>query len=492
MNKIKISLQAPKKYILRKTEETNHNFRSGFMRDRDRILYCKAFRRLASKTQIFVIGYDDHVRNRLTHTLEVSQIARTISQVLKLDLDLTEAIALGHDLGHTPFGHMGERTLNRIMNECDPSIKDYLDLPDDDYICLEENERGFKHNLQSIRIAIDLESSSLGKNDRGLNLTNFTLFGIKNHSKTKWKDCDNVSKNNEDMYCCAYNKLTLCLNKSNFSIGYFDKYNSYLYAKKSNNYAWSFEAFVVAWADEIAQRHHDIEDAIEGKLISHQDAIALVNDCFGSFFSKADQKNFLEVNKSKGTDFFLPKLSRLIVNFLVSRLVEISIENINNFIQLNSIRNMKDYDNKYVSFAINNVNQLIGLIKINSNDNNLDKAHKKFEKNLRNIVLNSFNVHRMDGKGQYIIQRLFKAYIANPQQLPDKTIISLFREYENSSTQNVSELRNRLEILKKIDFSEEHNQNSMNFKASLLRVICDYIAGMTDSYAIKEHKNLYS
>lgn len=96
-------------------ETKTASYRNDFMRDRDRIMYCNAFRRLDGKTQIYLIGSDDHRRNRLTHTLEVAQIARTISQALGLDEDLTEAIALGHDLGHTPFGHAGERMLNRIM-----------------------------------------------------------------------------------------------------------------------------------------------------------------------------------------------------------------------------------------------------------------------------------------------------------------------------------------------------------------------------------------
>ena len=90
-------------------------YRTEFMRDRDRVMYCGAFRRLAGKTQIYLTGTDDHKRNRLTHTLEVSQIARTVSQALGLDCDLTEAIALGHDLGHAPFGHAGEQILHEIM-----------------------------------------------------------------------------------------------------------------------------------------------------------------------------------------------------------------------------------------------------------------------------------------------------------------------------------------------------------------------------------------
>ena len=108
---------APIEYACRKEQNKTQNqlYRSEFMRDRDRVMYSSAFRRLAGKTQIYLTGKNDHQRNRLTHTLEVAQIARTISRALGLDCDLTEAIALGHDLGHAPFGHAGEQILHEIM-----------------------------------------------------------------------------------------------------------------------------------------------------------------------------------------------------------------------------------------------------------------------------------------------------------------------------------------------------------------------------------------
>ena len=113
---VKCSLRAPLKLASGEScLETEHPYRTDFMRDRDRILYSKSFRRLAGKTQVYLFGIDDHRRTRLTHTLEVSQIARSIATALKLDTDLVEAIALGHDLGHTPFGHVGERMLHEIM-----------------------------------------------------------------------------------------------------------------------------------------------------------------------------------------------------------------------------------------------------------------------------------------------------------------------------------------------------------------------------------------
>ncbi|MGI6526201.1 MAG: deoxyguanosinetriphosphate triphosphohydrolase [Caldicoprobacterales bacterium] len=128
--------------------------RTEFQRDRDKILHCKSFRRLKHKTQVFISPEGDHYRTRLTHTLEVSQIARTIARALRLNEDLTEAMALGHDLGHTPFGHTGERLLNKVLSN------------------------GFKHNVHSLRVVEVLEGG------RGLNLTWEVRDGILNHTKS--------------------------------------------------------------------------------------------------------------------------------------------------------------------------------------------------------------------------------------------------------------------------------------------------------------------
>lgn len=136
----------------RDTEEKPCDIRPAYQRDRDRILHCKAFRRLKHKTQVFLAPEGDHYRTRLTHTLEVSQIARTIAKALRLNEELTESIAFGHDLGHTPFGHAGERALNEVC-------------PD-----------GFQHHLQSLRVVNFIEKSG-----KGLNLTKEVKDGIKNH-----------------------------------------------------------------------------------------------------------------------------------------------------------------------------------------------------------------------------------------------------------------------------------------------------------------------
>lgn len=139
----------------REKQEEKCLMRTDFQRDRDRIIHSKAFRRLKHKTQVYISPNGDHYRTRITHTLEVSQISRTIARALRLNEDLVEAIALGHDLGHTPFGHIGESALNKI------------------------SENGFKHNIQSLRVVDKLE---IKKDKRGLNLCYETRDGIRNHS----------------------------------------------------------------------------------------------------------------------------------------------------------------------------------------------------------------------------------------------------------------------------------------------------------------------
>ncbi len=161
---IEKQILSPKAFLVantkgRKKEEPKDEFRTDFQRDRDRVIHSKAFRRLKHKTQVFLSPESDHYRTRMTHTLEVSQIARTISRALRLNEDLTEAIAMGHDLGHTPFGHAGERALDKLTSF------------------------GFTHYEQSVRVCDRLE-----KNLKGLNLTAEVLDGIRNHTKGAWPE----------------------------------------------------------------------------------------------------------------------------------------------------------------------------------------------------------------------------------------------------------------------------------------------------------------
>jgi len=191
----------------REHNETECDIRPVYQRDRDRILHSGSFRRLKDKTQVFLTPEGDHYRTRLTHTLEVSQNARTIAKALRLNEDLVEAIALGHDLGHTPFGHAGERALNRVAS------------------C------GFEHNEQSVRVVEVLE-----KNGQGLNLTYEVRDGILNH--------------------------------------------------QTKSTPHTLEGKIVRFSDKIAYIHHDMDDAINGKILCEEDIPKELRNTLGNTTTK--------------------------------------------------------------------------------------------------------------------------------------------------------------------------------------------------------------
>jgi dGTPase len=214
LEEIELSPYATKSiYAIRKEEEPPCPLRTAFQRDRDRIIHSKAFRRLKHKTQVFFPTESDHFSTRMTHTLEVAQIGRTIARALRLNEDLVEAIALGHDLGHTPFGHIGEEVLDAIYRE-------KLGEP-------------FHHAQQSVRVIEFLESRFTPEGEkRGLNLTIQVIEGIENHSKG--------SQNLESL------------------LGYPSKTST-------------FEAHVVLISDRLAYLNHDVDDAIRAKIISEEE-----------------------------------------------------------------------------------------------------------------------------------------------------------------------------------------------------------------------------
>ncbi|WP_405341331.1 dGTP triphosphohydrolase [Fibrobacter sp.] len=441
--------------------------RDNYQVDRDRILYSKAFRRLRGKTQVFIAGYDDHVRNRLSHTLEVSQIARTISKALGLNEMLTEAIALGHDLGHTPFGHVGERILHDIS--CGKII-----LAEKGY-CHEQDSHGFKHNWQSVRVACNLEFHN--RLYAGLNLTKETLWGFLNHSNLKYKD-----------------------SRVPF---YEKKYGELLPDEKY----WSFEAIVVSIADEIAQRHHDIEDGLITGILERKNLIKHLKKTYSMVPGKNVEKlNDLLKEASKETcpEFYFELLARSIVNF-------------------------------YVCEVVSNTKKLFGTIiqdYLSGNDDGKEfYAHKKeiwngfivskkdFEKKMMSEVLYeadaklqndyfskrillSYQAQKNDGKAAYVIKKIVEAYLTNPQQMPDNAIILLFMNLDAASSGEMSEKAMNLVLQrnkdkadnigdwrKKLD-AQVHN-NDCSVKKALVRTVIDYVAGMTDDYALAIYEQLY-
>ncbi|XXJ19292.1 deoxyguanosinetriphosphate triphosphohydrolase family protein [Desulfovibrio caledoniensis] len=457
----------PETLASRKTDEPISFFRSNFQRDRDRILYSKSFRRLDGKTQVFLSRSNDHIRNRLTHSLEVNQIASTTAKVLGLNGELTEAISLGHDIGHTPFGHVGERTLNLIMNNC---IK--VSHP---FQSLEDGERGFKHNLQGVRIFSDLHS--IYPNLHGTNLTNFTLYGIFSHSSSKYKKtCPNLHSG-----ICFRKERFKCRTSGSRYVDFYDRYNTDM-TIGGDVLAWSFEASVVALADEIAQRHHDIEDAIHMKIISKRDIIDKIIDCFRNVIHKQEISKLHAILNEKS--YFTSLISQFIVNLYNLNLIRNSRYSLLRFVKSVYIKNRTDFKNSFTLYSPKITQNVIRF------SDEFLSADKRFQEFLRSTILNSHKAQRMDGKGSFIIEKLFKAYFTNPRQLHDSTILAAFNMYEGKSQQieNISKIQ--LGDYRNIVASAEMRSNPF-FEKSLMRAICDHIAGMTDNFVIEEYSRLY-
>lgn len=466
--------------------------RSVFMRDRDRILYSKSFRRLSGKTQVYVSGSGDHRRTRLTHTLEVSQIARTISAALGLNSDLTEAIALGHDIGHTPFGHAGERTLHKIMSppseKTDSTYCSKVGIINDFYLKEDQKEYweyyGFKHNLQSVRATIQFESNY---GEHGLDLTNFTLWGMYSHSENKYKKRQSDSTHNvANFYDQYYEKMLL----------------------PEGGFALSLEAYVVKEADEIAQRHHDLEDGIRSGAISIKEALRLIN--YLSKMMNNNDETVLDgmksrVKKEANNEDFIADMSRIVVNTLVSNIIEVSERNMREIIEEYSI-NEKTVINFFYEkpCSLKTFSTIIGYVSVqgkrslksgNSNAR-MDKMQiKRFKDGITEKIINSYDVQRSDSKGKYVIKKLFQAYYANPQQLPDYVIgpyLLEVGEYLSGESMDQQKVSKGIGHIRKkfVDYSLDHSGDSLA-NIILMRSICDYIAGMTDMHAIDEYRKLY-
>ncbi len=475
LDKVKVNLGAPIQYAYRhKNGEKFQSkpYRSEFIRDRDRILYSVEFRRLSGKTQVFLATSDDQIRTRLTHTLEVSQISGITAEKLGIRKDLCEAIALGHDVGHTPFGHAGEKTLNFLMNGCD-IVSEFQQA-------FKKNQKGFKHNLQSLRVLNDLERM-YGK--VGLNLTNFTLWGIKNHTKTRYDQCG--YHHNSKCYLGRYHNS--CRKKTKLSVEFYERYKNCTKLKDHSNHAWSFEGQVVMMADEIAQRHHDIVDSLLMGIITPDELNSAFDEFSGEYFDFEDKKIFeklKEYEDKKDKDMYLPFISKFVVHFLNKNLIKHSIKNLNGFISEHGIKRSRDFCNEYPNITAEDTSNIIAYPP------SFKEKEKKLHDFLKNRIINSFQVQRMDGKGGYVIRRLFKAFLSNPKQLHDPTIVFIFRLYEDWSD-TWKEIKPKMlgKFREKIDSSSLNSEKE--FQVSLLRGICDHVAGMTDRFAMLEYEKLY-
>lgn len=349
-------------------KETEHEYRSCYQRDRDRVIHSAAFRRLEYKTQVFVNHEGDYYRTRLTHTLEVAQIARTIASTLQLNIDLTEAIALAHDLGHTPFGHSGEEALNELM----------------------EGHGGFNHNLQSLRVVDILEERY--PEFPGLNLTWEVREGIVKHTS----------------------KFDYAPNNKEFSLHKFP----------------SLEAQVVDIADEIAYDNHDLDDGLTSGLIEEKD---LENIELWEKTSQLIKQKYANLD----ADIRKYQIIKSLINIQVTDLIKESQKRLTS-LNLKSWQEVRNLEEKVISFSLD-----------------IQKIRVPLKEFLMKNLYNHYRVIRMSNKAKRFIQELFQVYLLKPEQLPPATQ----KKFKKEDTR---------------------------------RVICDYIAGMTDRYALDEYEKLFN
>lgn len=478
-------LKIPEEFINRHFNDDTDlpDYRTIFMRDRDRVMYCTAFKRLAGKTQIYTIGSDDHKKNRLTHSMEVAQIARTIALALDLDEALTEAIALGHDFGHTPFGHAGEQMLHQIMIPKSRYVKYspffmreaselsntlVRECAQSSVIIDDNNMFGFKHNIQSVRVASILEDNYRGIHGEniGLNLTNYTLWGMMHHSTCKY--------NLDDPY-------------PNFQ----KQFDDWLVIKNSDKEAWSFEAYIVKWADDIAQWHHDLEDALRGDALPVKNICDTICQVFHNKLNEEEIKALESIQaKPRINRKCIADLSHIVINTLVNDIVETSKSNLD--MVLGNVKELfKDKADPEISKILYSQFDNLGLDIKRENVISLssDIKYYQFKEMIKGPVHHSRNVERMNEKGKYIIRKLFEAYFSHPQQLPDGCILHFMVDIGHyPSIDEASEEGNGIV---RTAFEKVMENPPLLYECILMRRICDHIASMTDRYAIKEYNNLY-
>jgi len=359
----------------RRHPEGEHPFRSPFQRDRDRVIHCNAFRRLEYKTQVFVYHEGDHYRTRLTHTIEVAQISRTIARALDLNEDLSEAIALAHDLGHPPFGHSGEKILDELM----------------------AGRGGFEHNAHSLRIVEELEKRYPGFN--GLNLTWEVREGIIKHSSEHDRPGAPGSEACEGEYDAS---LSACL-----------------------------EAQIVDVADEIAYNNHDIDDGLSSGML----ALEALDDVD---LWREHHARVREEFADAGAKVHRYQSVIRIINAQVTDLVD----TVSATIEAEGIASVDDVRARPAPLA--------------RFSREMDAGNARLKVFLGENLYNHHRVIRMADKAERIITEIFNAYLREPRLLPPQVF-------------NLIEAPGM----------DKH------------RVVCDWIAGMTDRFALEEHKRLF-
>lgn len=359
----------------RRFQEDAPSSRSAFQRDRDRIIHCTAFRRLEYKTQVFVNHEGDLFRTRLTHSIEVAQIARSIARNLRLNEDLVEAISLAHDLGHTPFGHAGQDALNACMKEFG----------------------GFEHNLQSLRVVDILEERYAGF--EGLNLSFETREGILKH-------------------CSLQHARELGELGERFIL------------KKQP----SLEAQLCNLADEIAYNNHDIDDGLRSGLLSEQQMMEV--DLFARF-----RREVMQLHPDVSGRRAISETIRRMINYLITDLIQTSEQKIA----------------EYKPQTIEDVRAAPAMIAFSTQVAQEAKILKQF---LYEHLYRHYLVNRMSHKAKNTVREIFAVMLAEPNLIPP-------------------------------DYRVQRGHDQQRWMMQQTRRIADYIAGMTDRFAMREHRRLF-
>lgn len=358
--------------------EPPHEFRTCYQRDRDRIVHSEAFRKLEYKTQVFIIFEGDYYRTRLTHTIEVAQIARTIGRNLRLNEDLIETISLAHDLGHPPFGHAGEFALDEIMKSED-----------------EQGLSGFNHNLRSFEI---VTQEKRYPDFDGLNLSEEVLVGILKHN-TPFDEAGDIKE----------------------------------YSRKGT----TLEAQVVDVADSLAYLSHDVDDGMTSECIREEDLME------SALWKKAYQQ-VTKIRAVEDREMLKYQIVKALIDMQIKDLLAYTEKRLNE-LNFRSADEVKEYNLTHPSDPV------IGFSPVMAEERGFLQAL------LTRKFYHHYRIERMTDKGRRIIKDLFMIYRKNPGQLP----YHIYRRENQLSSLEIS------------------------------KVICNYIASMTDRYAIDEHKKLF-
>ena len=367
-------------------EENESATRTPFQRDRDRIIHSSAFRRLKYKTQVFVYHEGDHYRTRLSHTLEVAQIARSIARALMVDEDLTEAVALAHDLGHTPFAHIGEDFLSECMKPFD----------------------GFEHNDQSLRVLVKLERKYPGW--PGLNLSWETLEGVVKHNGPV------IIKDGEKMPTTLKDVQTLT-------------------DLRIDTYA-TLEAQVAAIADDIAYNNHDVEDGLRAGMFRLEDLENL--ELMGPIIAQ------VKVDWPEIDEHYIIQET---IREMIGAMVEDVLAETKNRLEVLAPKDVEDI-------------RLAGSQTVAFSPDMYTKV-EELRAFLYKRMYKHYTVNRIRIKVERIIPDLFDVFMKHYKLLPDHWQIRV--EEAGGLIDNVAQAR----------------------------IVCDYIAGMTDRYAIREHEKMF-